>query len=314
MRPSRDLNRLSEDQIIEVFLSTEPDPKIAKRLGVSLAQVIAIRGRYLFTTVTSGLPDRPRGRGVNRPVEVIETERRERRERVRKRAERNATILSSREPGFIIARQLGITRTEVSRVRRAGGWLPPPKPPKPPKPRRAKPPKPAKPIKLKPLRPPKPPKPKVPKLPKPAMPAKPQKLKPLKPPKPKPAKPEPRESKWEPALALMSRSWQPPLPPPPAPKVNVRAELRRFIAKHPVLSVLALSARLDLRLPWLSIIQAMPRPTGPAGPLGPREHKQVGPAVRIKPGYLKTHNPRSIVCRVYAVGDRPPATGLGEPI
>lgn len=289
IRPRRGLSRLTDDQVIEVYTSTETDKDIAKRFGVSLAHIIAIRTRFMFATVTAGLPDRPRGRAVNRPIAVIENERSERQERVRRRAERNATILSSREPGYIIARQLGITPQEVSRVRRVGGWVAPPKPPKP--------------VKVKPrrMRPPKPPT--VPKL------------KPLNPPKPKPVKPEPRESKWEPALSTMSRSWEPPLPAPPHPrKIDKRAVLKRFIAKHPELSNLALSARLDLRFPWLTIIRAMPRPTGPAGPMGPREHKQVGPAVRIKPGYLRARDPRAIVCRFYSVADRPEATGLGEPL
>lgn len=94
-----------------------------------------------------------------------------------------------------------------------------------------------------------------------------------------------------------------PKPAPPAP-----------LTRHEVIAILNLNAALNPRLPWLSIIRAMPRPTGPAGPLGPREHKQVGPAVRIKPGYLRARDPRAIVCRVYAVGDRPPPAGLGDPI
>ena len=275
VRATRSKNRLTDDQIIEAYSSTESDRVVARQLKVSVDLITAIRTRRAYTAVTADLPDRLRSRSKDRSRAEIEAARSASAERRRRRAERDALILSSREPHSIVARALGIDPAVVCRTRRAAGWRPEPKPVKQPKP----------------------------------MTVKPRGVRATPRPKPKPPKAEPRIVEWKPVLST------PPVlqPEPEPPKVDVRAALKRFISGHPLLSILALGRHLDLRLPWLSIIQAM-APPGSAPTTAPRGPKQVRLAVRLKPGYLRARAPRAIVCRFYSVGDRPEPTGLGEPL
>lgn len=278
----RGAHRLTDVQIVDVYTSSETDREIANRLNVSQTLIVAIRTKREHASVTAALPDRPRGRAVDRPRAEIVAQRAVQMERRASLDRRRELILTSREPHSKIAQQLGIDRSAVFRIRRAAGWVADPKP-----------------VTM------------VPKVAKSKSIPKPRIAKPKIAPKPKPLKAEPGIVEWIPAFAAPKPAPKSEPVPPPPDVIDVRAELKRFLADHPLLSALAFSRHLDLRLPWLSIINAMALPDSSPGPRGP---KQVRPAVRLKPGYLRARDPRAVVCRFYSVTDRPEPRGLGEPL
>lgn len=241
LRPTRPKARLTPDQVIEVYTSTELGTVLAKRLGVSAEAISAVRRGEVYTAITSKLPMRARCRKPNRSREQVESERRAKRERAQKRNILRNAILRSRDPHTVVAAELGCSVEWVGVVRRAGGWKAPVRVAK---------------VKL------------------------------------KPAKPK------------IVKAKQAPTPAKPAP-------VHPPMTRDEVLAILNTSRPLHPKLPWMSIIDSMPRPSPGAGP---RLHKQVKVAQRINPGYLRSRVNRAILCRFYSVHDRPEPAGLGEPL